>query len=62
MITTTDNIRLFHITFKTDYGLTETWPIYDVSLASAIKHIHQLNNVAVTVIRADDPELRIKSQ
>ena len=61
MITTTDNIRLFNITFKTDYGLTETWPIYDVSLESAIKHIHQLNNVAVTVTHADDPELRIKS-
>ena len=62
MITTTDKIRLFHITFKTEYGLTETWPIYDVSLASAINHIHALNNVAVTVIRADDPELRINSQ
>ena len=60
MITSTDRIRLFRITFKTDYGYEETWPIYDVSLASAVKHIHELNNVAVTVIRADDPELMIK--
>ncbi len=55
-----DNIRLFHVTFKTEYGYEETWPIYDVSLASAVAHIHQLNTVPVTVTRVLDPELMIK--
>ena len=54
-----ENIRLFQVTFKTEYGYEETWPIYDTSLAEAVKHIHQLNHVPVTVTRVDDPELRI---
>ncbi len=57
---TMDSIRLFHVTFKTEYGYEETWPIYDVSLASAVAHIHQLNTVPVTVTRVLDPELMIK--
>ena len=61
MTNSTANIRLFHVTFKTDYGYEETWPIYDTSLAEAVKHIHHLNQVPVTVVRVDDPELRIKS-
>ena len=56
MIKATDNIRLFHITFKTEYGLTETWPIYDGSLASAINLIRPLNPVPVTGASAADPE------
>jgi len=61
MINSTASIRLFYVTFKTSYGYEETWPIYDTSLAEAVKHVHQLNNVEITVIRVDDPELRIKS-
>jgi hypothetical protein len=60
MINSTANIRLFYVTFKTSYGYQETWPIYDTSLTEAIKHVHQLNSVEVTVTRVDDPELMIK--
>jgi len=57
---TINDIRLFRVTFKDDYGTEETYPIYDVSVADAIKHVHQIIGKPIRVSHVQDPRLMLR--
>ena len=60
MIKATDDIRLFGVTFKDELGREESYPIYDVSIADAIKHVHQIMGKAIRVSHVQDPRLMLR--
>ena len=57
---TINDVRLFKVTFKDDYGTEETYPIYDVSIAAAIKHVHQIVGKPIRVSYVQDPRLMLR--
>ena len=60
MIKATDDIRLFRVTFRDELGKEETYPIYDVSIADAINHVHQLVGKPIRVSHVQDPRLMLR--